>query len=77
MSPSSDRRNHHLFQPLLYQTATGLLSPVRSRPALRHIVRKSKNVRVQLAEVTHFDLQGKVVHANAFGHQPVEIRTTA
>jgi NADH dehydrogenase len=67
-----DRRNHHLFQPLLYQTATGLLSPGQIAPALRHIVRKSKNVRVQLAEVTGFDLGGKVVHANAFGHQPVE-----
>jgi NADH dehydrogenase len=67
-----DRRNHHLFQPLLYQTATGLLSPGQIAPALRHIVRKSKNVRVQLAEVTDFDLEGKVVHANAFGHQPVE-----
>jgi NADH dehydrogenase len=67
-----DRRNHHLFQPLLYQTATGLLSPGQIAPALRHIVRKSKNVRVQLAEVTGFDLEGKVVHANAFGHQPVE-----
>jgi NADH:ubiquinone reductase (H+-translocating) len=67
-----DRRNHHLFQPLLYQTATGLLSPGQIAPALRHIVRKHKNVRVQLAEVTGFDLEGKVVHANAFGHQPVE-----
>src|SRR3984957_9237909 len=67
-----DRRNHHLFQPLLYQTATGLLSPGQIAPALRHIVRKSKNVRVQLAEVTGFDLESKVVHANAFGHQPVE-----
>jgi NADH:ubiquinone reductase (H+-translocating) len=67
-----DRRNHHLFQPLLYQTATGLLSPGQIAPALRHIVRKSKNVRVQLAEVTGFDLESKVVHASIIGHQPVE-----
>src|ERR1700693_3432515 len=67
-----DRRNHHLFQPLLYQTATGLLSPGQIAPALRHIVRKSKNVRVQLAEVTGFDLKTKVVHASIIGHQPIE-----
>jgi NADH dehydrogenase len=67
-----DRRNHHLFQPLLYQTATGLLSPGQIAPALRHIVRKSKNVRVQLAEVTGFDLSHRVVSANYIGHHPVD-----
>ena len=46
-----DRRNHHLFQPLLYQTATGMLSPGQIAPALRHVVRREKNVQVQLAEV--------------------------
>ena len=51
-----DRRNHHLFQPLLYQVATGLLPPGQIAPPLRHIVRKHKNVRVELAEVTGFDL---------------------
>ncbi len=67
-----DRRNHHLFQPLLYQTATGLLSPGQIAPALRHIVRKSENVRVQLAEVTGFDLETRVVFAKYIGHEPVE-----
>jgi NADH:ubiquinone reductase (H+-translocating) len=69
-----DRRNHHLFQPLLYQTATGLLSPGQISPALRHIVRKSKNVRVQLAEVTGFDLERRVVFAKYAGHHPIEYR---
>ena len=67
-----DRRNHHLFQPLLYQTATGMLAPGQIAPALRHIVRREKNVRVQLAEVTGFDLQRRVVHATVADQMPVE-----
>ncbi|MGO9873481.1 MAG: NAD(P)/FAD-dependent oxidoreductase [Acidimicrobiia bacterium] len=58
-----DRRNHHLFQPLLYQVATGVLSPGQIAPALRHILRAAKNVRVELAEVTGFDLDRRVVQA--------------
>ena len=68
-----DRRNHHLFQPLLYQVATGLLPPGQVAPALRHIVRKHKNVRVDLAEVTGFDLDRRIVHASVLGFQTVEI----
>ena len=68
-----DRRNHHLFQPLLYQVATGLIPPGQIAPALRHIVRKQKNVRVDLAEVTGFDLNRHVVHASVMGLQPLEI----
>ena len=58
-----DRRNHHLFQPLLYQVATGMLSPGQIAPPIRHVVRKHKNVRVELAEVTGFDLDRRIVHA--------------
>ena len=68
-----DRRNHHLFQPLLYQVATGLIPPGQIAPALRHIVRKQKNVRVELAEVTGFDLNRHIVHASVMGLQPREI----
>ena len=46
-----DRRNHHLFQPLLYQVATGILSPGQIAPPLRHVLRKHQNVKVELAEV--------------------------
>jgi len=67
-----DRRNHHLFQPLLYQTATGMLAPGQIAPALRHIVRRDKNVRVQLAEVTGFDLERRVVHATVADRMSVE-----
>jgi NADH dehydrogenase len=58
-----DRRNHHLFQPLLYQVATGILSPGQIAPVLRHKLRRRPNVRVELAAVTGFDLDRKVVHA--------------
>jgi NADH:ubiquinone reductase (H+-translocating) len=68
-----DRRNHHLFQPLLYQVATGLLPPGQVAPALRHIVRKHKNVRVELAEVSGFDLERRIVHANVLGVKSIDI----
>jgi NADH:ubiquinone reductase (H+-translocating) len=51
-----DRRNFHLFQPLLYQVATGGLSPANIAAPLRSILRKQKNVRVLLAEACDFDL---------------------
>ena len=57
-----DRRNHHLFQPLLYQVATGILSPGQISPVFRHMLRKHENVRVMLAEAHAFDLDQRVVH---------------
>lgn len=56
-----DRRNFHLFQPLLYQVATGALSPANIASPLRSILRKQKNTRVLLGEVEGFDLPGKLV----------------
>jgi NADH:ubiquinone reductase (H+-translocating) len=58
-----DRRNHHLFQPLLYQVATGILAPGQVAPTLRHVLRRDKNVAVELAEVSDFDLDRHVVKA--------------
>jgi NADH:ubiquinone reductase (H+-translocating) len=68
-----DRRNHHLFQPLLYQVATGLIPPGQISPALRHVLRKHKNIRVELAEVTGFDLERRVVHTSILGTDAREI----
>ncbi len=68
-----DRRNYHLFQPLLYQVATGMIPPGQISPAIRHVVRKHKNVRVELAEVTGFDLDRQVVHASVLGTEAREI----
>src|SRR5687768_124625 len=56
-----DRRNYHLFQPLLYQVATGGLSPGEIASPLRAILNRQKNTRVEQAEVTDFDLERKVV----------------
>jgi NADH dehydrogenase len=50
-----DRRNFHLFQPLLYQVATGGLSPANIAAPLRAVLRRQKNARVLLGEVTSFD----------------------
>jgi NADH dehydrogenase len=59
------KTNHHLFQPLLYQVATGILSPGEIAPATREILRRQKNARVILGEVTAFDLAAKTVTAVA------------
>jgi NADH dehydrogenase len=58
-----DRTNHHLFQPLLYQVATGILSPGEIAPATRDVLRKHTNVSVELGEVTGFDLEARRVSA--------------
>jgi NADH dehydrogenase len=58
-----DRTNHHLFQPLLYQVATGILSEGEIAPALRSILSAQRNVHVRLAEVDGFDAVGRIVSA--------------
>lgn len=54
-----DRRNFHLFQPLLYQVATGGLSPGDIASPLRHVLARQANARVLLAEVTGIDLAAR------------------
>ena len=56
-----DRRNHHLFQPLLYQVATGGLSPANIAAPLRALVKGQRNTRVLLHEVTGFDTERRRV----------------
>jgi NADH dehydrogenase len=57
-----DRRNFHLFQPLLYQAATGALSADEIAAPLRAIVKRQANVRVMMGEARSFDLEhGRVV----------------
>ena len=67
-----DQRNHHLFQPLLYQVATGILSPGEISPVLRHMLRRKKNVRVVLSKVTGFDLERRVVHTASIPGETAE-----
>ncbi|MGH7893460.1 MAG: NAD(P)/FAD-dependent oxidoreductase [Candidatus Binatia bacterium] len=56
-----DRRNHHLFQPLLYQVATAALNPSDIAAPIRRILRKQRNCRVLLAEATAIDVAGRRV----------------
>jgi NADH:ubiquinone reductase (H+-translocating) len=60
-----DQHNYHLFTPLLYQVATGLLNPSDIAYPLRTIFRHSPNVRFRQATVTGVDLAGKVVKLDA------------
>src|SRR5688572_22302485 len=54
-----DRRNHHVFQPLLYQVATASLSPADISAPIRSVVRGQQNCEVVLAEVDGVDIPGK------------------
>jgi len=56
-----DRNNHHLFQPLLYQVATGVLSPAEISAPIRNVLRKQKNTEVIMGEVTGVDTEARRV----------------
>ena len=60
-----DRKNHHTFQPLLYQVATAGLSPGEIAAPIRSILSRNKNVEVLMAEVTGFDLVRRVVQTGS------------
>ncbi len=57
-----DRRNHHLFQPLLYQVATGGLSPANIATPLRALLKPQKNTRVEIGEVVGLDLDEQRIY---------------
>jgi NADH dehydrogenase len=67
-----DRAEHHLFQPLLYQCATGILSEGKIASPLRALLAKHHNVEFQLAEVTRIDAAAKKVAARRPLGEPVE-----
>ena len=62
------RTTHHLFQPMLYQVATGIVAEGAIAPPTRVILRGQRNVQVLLGDVTHIDLQGKFVVSELLGH---------
>jgi len=68
-----DRANHHLFQPLLYQVAAGILTEGEIAPPLRGILRRQANARVLLAEVAGFDLDARAVHATGPDGEALEL----
>lgn len=57
-----DKKNHHVFQPLLYQVATASLSPADISRSIRSILHRQKNCYVGLAEVTAIDIENQRVH---------------
>ncbi len=58
----ADRQNYHLFQPLLYQVATAVLSPADIASPIRHILKEQVNAEVRLGELTGIDLEKREVH---------------
>jgi NADH:ubiquinone reductase (H+-translocating) len=64
-----DRTNHHLFQPLLYQVATGVLSEGDVAPPIRDILRHHRNTRVVLGKVADIDVDGRRVTVDTLGRE--------
>src|SRR5438477_4066603 len=62
-----DRRNHHIFQPLLYQVATAVLSPSEIAAPIRQLEEKQRNLSVLLAEVTGVSIADRTVEASCPG----------
>jgi NADH dehydrogenase len=68
-----DRRNFHLFQPLLYQVATGALSPGEIASPLRGVLKRQRNTTVILGEVTEIDLAGRRVLIDQAGERHADL----
>jgi NADH dehydrogenase len=62
-----DKQNYHLFQPLLYQVATAVLSDQKIAAPIRKVLRGQKNAKVGLAELKRVDLAGKVAYGPRVG----------
>jgi NADH dehydrogenase len=67
-----DRKNHHTFQPLLYQVATAVLSPGEIASPIRRILHRYKNIEVILGEVTDFDLEKQTVRLHNSSEIPFD-----
>ena len=63
------RTSHHLFQPLLYQVATGILSQGEIAPATREILARQENARVILGDVTRIDVESRTVVSELLGQE--------
>jgi NADH dehydrogenase len=66
-----DRRNHHIFQPLLYQVATSVLSPAEVAAPIRQLAAQERNLSVMMAEVIKIDPKAKTIDAQT----PEGVRT--
>ena len=67
-----DRRNFHLFQPLLYQVATGALSPGEIASPLRYVLNRQRNTRVLLGEVVDIDIPKRELILSDESHVPYD-----
>jgi NADH:ubiquinone reductase (H+-translocating) len=67
-----DQRNHHIFQPLLYQVAAAVLSPAEIAAPIRQLEAKQRNLTVVLAEVTNIDINSRTVDASCSGVRAVK-----
>jgi NADH dehydrogenase len=65
------KTSHHLFQPLLYQVATGILSEGEIAPPTREVLRRQRNARVVLGDVTNIDLDAQTVTSELVGRTTV------
>src|SRR5687767_15444929 len=65
------KTTHHLFQPLLYQVATGILSEGEIAPATREVLRRQDNARVLLGNVTSIDLAARTVTSRVLDRETV------
>ncbi len=65
------KTSHHLFQPLLYQVATGILSPGEIAPTTREVLARQRNAEVLLGEVVDIDLAARTVTASTRGEEHV------
>jgi NADH dehydrogenase len=72
-----DRRNYHLFQPLLYQVATAALSPAEIASPIRSVLSRQKNAHVLMARVTGIDVQRKLVHLEKGRDEPFDYLVVA
>lgn len=66
-----DRANHHLFQPLLYQLATGILSPGSIAPAIRDILQRQDNAEVLIGDVVDIDPEARQVTSEVMGERTI------
>ena len=64
-----DKKNHHLFQPMLYQVATGMISAGEIAPSTRQLLRNQANAHFVNGEVTDINLEGQTVTAELEGFQ--------
>ena len=69
-----DRRNHHIFQPLLYQVATAVLAPSEVAAPLRQLAQQQPNLSVLLGEVTDIELDSRLLKVISPGLPPTNIQ---